>query len=196
VVVHASNAIEFAKHKIDDRSKRLLSFHGKLTFLANKLALEKISQAVLPNLDVNSYEVLVAGAGSEKLRDLYPGMRFVGFVEDIVAYLRSVDLSIFPIEISTGVSDKVLESLAAGVPSIVTHQIAAGLPKIDKLLERGVFVREIAEFSDTIHNYFNIPIGVRQKISDECVDYAKDLHNPEERRALLREYVLSDSVAP
>jgi len=196
VVLHSSNAVEFTKHKIEDRPKKVLSFHGKLSYVANKLALKKISQAVFPKLDVNSYEVQVAGIGSKKLITRHPRIKFVGFVEDIVARIRSVDLSIFPIEISAGVSNKVLESLAAGVPSIITPQVAAGLPKIDKLLERGIYVRGIAEFAGTIHDYFSIPIGIRQKISDECVDYARDLYNPEARRALLREYVLSDAVAP
>jgi glycosyltransferase involved in cell wall biosynthesis len=191
VVLHASNAVEFMEHKIVDRPKKVLSFHGKLSYVANRLALRKISQAILPKLDSNRYEVLVAGAGSEKLRNRHLGIRFVGFVDDIVTYLRSVDLSIFPIEISAGVSNKVLESLAAGVPSIITPQIAAGLPEGDRLLERGIFVREIREFGGAIHNYFRIPLVDRQRISNECIDYASNLQSPARRRILLRGYILN-----
>lgn len=196
VLPHASNAVEFKRRTVREQRKKVLSFHGKLSYVANRLALMKISRVLIPNLDAESYEVQVAGAGAEKLKALHPRIKFVGFVEDIVGHLRSADLSIFPIEISAGLSNKILESLAAGVPAIATPQVAAGLPDISNLLERGIFVREISDFRETIHSYFRIPIEGRQKISDECVNYVESLQVPERRRALLRNYILSDALSP
>lgn len=193
VVVHATNAVGFKTRKIEDHSKRILSFHGKLSYVANKLALSEISNIILPNLDANRYEVQVAGVGAEKLRLSHPQISFRGFVEDITAYLRSVDLSIFPMQISVGVSNKLLESLAAGVPAIVTPQVAGGLPEGDGLQERGIFVREIKGFPDAIESYFQIPLSERQVISDECVAYAQTVHNTERRRKILRECVFQES---
>lgn len=193
VVVHATNAVGFKTRKIEDHSKRILSFHGKLSYVANKLALSEINNTILPKLDSNRYEVQVAGVGAEKLRLSHPQINFRGFVEDITEYLKSVDLSIFPMQISVGVSNKLLESLATGVPAVVTPQVAGGLPEGDVLRERGVFVREIEKFPEAIESYFRMSLSERQEISDECIAYAQGLHNTERRRKILRDCVFQES---
>lgn len=189
VLVHASNAMRFAKRQVQDQPKKILSFHGKLSYIANATALRKIEEAILPHLPDEDYEIHVAGAGSQHLR-MHSRIRKIGYVDDIVDYLRSVDLSMFPMDLSCGLANKVLESLAAGAPAIVTPQVAEGLPNWAVLRERGIYVREIQGFPDAIRAYFALPLPVRQQISDACRDYVKRLHNPDERRALLKRYVL------
>jgi glycosyltransferase involved in cell wall biosynthesis len=194
VLVHASNALEFEKRTLREEGKKVLSFHGKLTYVANRLALKRISQLIVPNLDANEYQVRVAGTGSERLIAEHPRLKFYGFVDDIIAHLGSADLSIFPIEISAGLSNKVLESLAAGVPAVITPQVSAGLPETDNLLERGIFVREVSEFSEAIQEYFRIPLSDRQEFRRECIDYVRNLQRPEPRRALLRDYIFPAAI--
>ena len=191
VMAHSSNAAEFRKREIKDANPKILSFHGKLTYIANRLAVGQLAQSIVPRLDSTRYSLLIAGAGSETLRREYSTLTFTGYIDDIVSHLRSADLSIFPVELSAGLANKVFESLAAGAPVIVTRQLAAGLPASDSLLENGIFVRDIADFVPTIEEYFRLPASRRQSISDSCVDYVERMQNPDQRTQVLKRLVMA-----
>jgi sugar transferase (PEP-CTERM/EpsH1 system associated) len=57
-----------------------------------------------------------------------PGIHVTGTVPDVRSYLWSAAVSVVPLRIARGVQNKVLEGIAAGLPSVITSQVFAGLP--------------------------------------------------------------------
>lgn len=186
VIVHSSNLNVCARRTVVDGTKRVLSFHGKLTYSANVAALGVLQTDIMDRIDSSLYEIWIAGAGSESLSAQYPRLRFRGYVEDIQEHLQSAHLSVLPVEFGGGVSNKALESFAAGVPVVATVQIKDGLPQVESVLEQGLFVRGIRDFPETIENYFRLPLERRQKISETCVEYARRVQDGAERRERLK----------
>jgi GT2 family glycosyltransferase len=188
-LAHNTNAREFREIAVIDKAPRLLSFHGKLSYFANRLALTAIHETILPHLEHDNYIVHIAGRTTPELNKQYPRLRFMGEVSNLTEYLRGMDLSIFPLEVAAGISNKALESLAAGVPIVATPELVEGLPAGDSLLERGIYARAVPDFPEAIRAYFALPLSTRQSISDSCVRYVERLHEPTKRRATLQSYV-------
>jgi glycosyltransferase involved in cell wall biosynthesis len=186
VILHSGHWAPLRRRKVLDRARKVLSFHGKLKYPPNMVALDTLHRDIFQKLNRAEYDVLVAGAGSDKLQGRYPQFRFAGYVEDILTHLRSADLTVLPVEISAGISNKALESLAAGIPVIATPQVAAGLPDSAQLCEAGIFVRSIDDFAGAIEDYFDLSREKKQEIADNCVEYIAHLSNSDRRREHLR----------
>ncbi len=56
------------------------------------------------------------------------GITVTGAVPDVRPYLWDGGVSIAPLKMARGIQNKVLEALAAGLPSVVTSQVLEGLP--------------------------------------------------------------------
>lgn len=188
VVVHCGPSVQPSGRRVIENDPRVLSFHGKLTYSPNIAALGLLRN-ILKKLNSSDYQVIVAGAGADKVQKMYPEFQFVGYVNDIAAHLKSTDLSILPVELNAGISNKALESLSVGVPIVTTPQIAAGLPGCKVIFEEGVFVRHPDEFPETIESYFRMPLASKQAIADKCVSYVEDLCDDAPRREYLRSRV-------
>ena len=57
-----------------------------------------------------------------------PTIEITGAVEDVRPYLWQSALSAVPLTVARGIQNKVLEALAAGLPTVVTPMVSAGLP--------------------------------------------------------------------
>jgi sugar transferase (PEP-CTERM/EpsH1 system associated) len=57
-----------------------------------------------------------------------PSIDVTGTVPDVREYLWRAAVSVAPLSIARGIQNKVLESLAAGLPCVVTPQVLQGLP--------------------------------------------------------------------
>jgi len=65
-----------------------------------------------------------------------PGVRVTGTVPDVRPYLHAAWVSVAPLLVARGVQNKVLEAMAAGVPTIISPAVARGLearPETDTL---------------------------------------------------------------
>jgi hypothetical protein len=51
-----------------------------------------------------------------------------------------------------------------------------GLPALGDLLERGVYVREIPEFTGAIESFARLPLAERQQIADRCHAYVQSIY--------------------
>jgi sugar transferase (PEP-CTERM/EpsH1 system associated) len=56
-----------------------------------------------------------------------PSIEVTGRVDDVRPYLWRAAVSVAPLHVARGTQNKVLESLAAGVPAVITAAVAAGL---------------------------------------------------------------------
>jgi len=174
---------------LSSRRKFVLSFHGKLSYSANLLALKELHDQIGPKLDPDKYELRIIGSCSPQIRKRFPGLAFTGFVPVIEEEVAKSDLSILPLRISVGSPNKVLESLAAGVPIITTANVVEGLPNADRLCEAGIYVRTIENFVKQIDAYCSLDIGSRQAISANCREWARPFCDPNNNRQLWQDLI-------
>jgi glycosyltransferase involved in cell wall biosynthesis len=151
-----------------ERSHLIISFHGKLSYKPNEIALSILNYRVVPRLDQRRFDFRIIGQCPAKFPAVFPNLRFTGYVDSMSDVLSESDLSVFPLTISVGFPNKALESLSAGVPFIATPGVIEGLPAMPELFERGVYVREIDEFPAEIERFSRLSVSERQEISDQC----------------------------
>ena len=111
-------------------------FFGPLSHGANAQAADIIITELAPRLRqaLHPWKVIVAGADADaylrKLKQDTPeGIIFPGFVEDIVALIKSADVVIVPLIAGSGTRYKILEAVAAGRTVISTTVGAEGLDR-------------------------------------------------------------------
>lgn len=121
------------RHDLPDNA-RILLFFGPLGYAPNQQALDRIVSELLPFRDQlgDELHIFVCGGGlpasyrSEKWMQA-TGFHYLGFVEDIDAYLQACDLMINPMESGAGIKTKVIEAIAAGLPVVSTFNGALGV---------------------------------------------------------------------
>lgn len=111
-------------------------FFGPLSHGANAQAADIIITELAPRLQraPHPWTVIVAGADADaylakRKREVPDGVIFTGFVEDIVALIKSADVVIVPLTAGSGTRYKILEAIAAGRTVISTTVGAEGLDR-------------------------------------------------------------------
>jgi glycosyltransferase involved in cell wall biosynthesis len=158
---------------IQQRDRLVISFHGKLSYKPNEIALSLLNNRIAPRLDPARYSFRILGQCPKVFPAKFPALTFTGYVECMHTALSDSDLSVFPLTISVGFPNKALESLAIGVPFIVTPGVIEGLPPMPELLEHGVYVREVDEFPAEIERFSRLSLDERQSISNNCRSYVE-----------------------
>lgn len=110
-----------------------VGFMGSFRADFNLDALCYITDEIWPRvrLAVPEAQLLIAGNGYEgelKARAHAAGGTWLGFVDDLAAYFASLDLLMVPLRFGGGVRIRILEALAAGLPTLATPIAVAGLP--------------------------------------------------------------------
>jgi sugar transferase (PEP-CTERM/EpsH1 system associated) len=106
-------------------------FTGQMDYFPNVDAVDWFAREILPRLAVrvNGLRFVIVGRRpSEAVRRLgnLPGVEVTGEVEDVRPYLGRAAVFVAPLRIARGVQNKVLESMASGVPVAMTSEVAAG----------------------------------------------------------------------
>ena len=60
-----------------------------------------------------------------------PGVVVTGSVPDVGRYLARASVSVIPVRIARGIQNKLLEAMAAGLPTVVTTAAGAGVEAMD-----------------------------------------------------------------
>ncbi|TLZ68981.1 MAG: glycosyltransferase family 4 protein [Methanobacteriota archaeon] len=109
----------------------ILLFFGSFKYAPNREALEYIDRVLAPSLEKKGFhgEIRIAG------RDIpgfafHPSIRVLGFVPHLLEAIRSADLCIVPVWHGAGVLTKVLDCMAAGVPTVLSPFAADGVPEV------------------------------------------------------------------
>lgn len=105
----------------------ILSYFGDLTLPNNYNGLHWFCDKVLTELSGDSFELHVAGKGSEQF-SAYDRVRACGFVDDIDAFVCASQIVVAPIFSGAGVKIKVLDAIGYGKPLITTPKGAEGFP--------------------------------------------------------------------
>jgi glycosyltransferase involved in cell wall biosynthesis len=89
----------------------------------------------------------------QALADPNAHITVVGAVPDVAPYLWNAAVSVAPLQMARGIQNKVLEAIAAGLPTVVTPIVSEGLPSLVLLACR---VAESAQvFADAVVTFLD-----------------------------------------
>lgn len=109
-----------------------LLFVGHLDVRHNIDAAWYMAEEIMPLIlhELPQCELQIVGAGSgQKVAGLdeLPGVRVVGFVPDLRTVFADSAVSVAPLRFSAGIQNKVIESMAAGLPVVTSSSVSAGI---------------------------------------------------------------------
>jgi len=130
-VVTIPNVCDIAELAAVDRSPRpaRILFVGRMSYEPNIVAVEEFVFKVLPHLRVSrpGLEFRIVGAApNRRVQRLAgdPQVSVTGFVPDLRAELSSATISLCNVPVAGGTQNKILESMAAGLP-VVANRVTA-----------------------------------------------------------------------
>jgi len=138
----------------------LVTFVGRMDYYPNQQAVLWFCQSVLPLLQARRPGVrfsIVGAAPSPQIRRLaqQPGIEVTGTVDDVRPYVLRAALSVAPLQIARGTQNKILESLAMGVPVVVSREAAGG---VDAVADEHILVADGAgEFARAVSRLLEQP---------------------------------------
>jgi sugar transferase (PEP-CTERM/EpsH1 system associated) len=114
-----------------------ISFVGRMDYYPNQQCMLDFCRSTLPLIRARRPEVklLIVGAQpSREVRELgsLPGVTVTGSVPDVRPYVRRSALMVAPLQIARGTQNKLLESMAMGVPVVTSAAAAGGVDALDR----------------------------------------------------------------
>jgi glycosyltransferase involved in cell wall biosynthesis len=135
VVIPNGVALEPLAREPDAGGRPLLLFTGNLSFAPNVAAAVVLVREVLPAVKTRHPGARVALVGANPPAAVSslagPDVEVTGFVEDIRPHLARASCFVAPLTQGTGMRNKVLEAMAAGVPVVSTPLGCEGIGAID-----------------------------------------------------------------
>lgn len=117
------------------RGSRIV-FHGIMSYEPNVVAAQFLAREVLPRVRARRSEAHLALVGRQpapevRALDALEGVTVTGGVDDVVPWLGGSRAYACPMLSGTGIKNKLLEAMAAGLPCVVTPLAAQGLDVAD-----------------------------------------------------------------
>lgn len=127
---------EFFFEKIDSKKEFDIIFTGNMSYFPNVQAAKFLVEEILPLLYSIYPELKICLAGASPNKEVLAlkskNVEVTGFVEDIRVYLAKSKLFVAPLFYGSGLQNKLLESMAAKLPTIcTTHNNSALKAKED-----------------------------------------------------------------
>lgn len=125
--------LERFSYRRDGRKAATIAFSGNMSYFPNVDAAEWFADRVLPRvLDLRpDAEFLIAGANPHarlrRIADRNPAVVLTGFVPRMEQVLQAATLAVAPMRSGTGIQNKVIEAMAAGLPAVVSNFAMGGL---------------------------------------------------------------------
>jgi sugar transferase (PEP-CTERM/EpsH1 system associated) len=115
-----------------------ICFLGRMDYFPNQDAMRWFCEGVFPPLRAQrpAATLTIVGAGpSRAVRRLgeRPGIRVTGSVADVRPYAQRAAVTVAPMTIARGTQNKILESLAMGVPVVASEVAAHGTETVPEL---------------------------------------------------------------
>jgi len=119
----------------DHYDAELIAFVGRMDYYPNQQAVRDFCRDVLPKIQKRrpALRFEVVGADPpQSVRELanLPGVTVTGFVPDVRPYVAQAALTVAPLTIARGTQNKVLESMAMGVPVVCSPQVSQGVDAV------------------------------------------------------------------
>lgn len=110
----------------------LLVFVGRMDYFPNQQAMLYFCDEVLPRLRARRPGTRLKIVGAEPSKEILrlrerPGIEVTGTVPDVRNHVRSAAVSVAPLQIARGTQNKILESMAMGIPVVCSKEAAGGV---------------------------------------------------------------------
>lgn len=123
------NPLAFAGDAVGASSasaRRRVGFIGSLDYPPNEASLRQFFDRYSEALAAASVEVVVAGFGSERVREWGVGATVLGQVDSPADLYSRVDAAIVPVDHGGGIKIKAIEALSYGIPVFATEHVRSG----------------------------------------------------------------------
>jgi sugar transferase (PEP-CTERM/EpsH1 system associated) len=178
IVVTSGVDTDFFPSSVTTRQKNLV-FTGVMDYFANVDAVLYFCKEILPLIKEEHSDIkffIVGRNPTAAVRSLgtIKGVFVTGYVQDIREYLHKAVVSIVLLRIAQGVQNKILESMASGLPVVTTSKAALSLraqPGRDIL---------IADTPEDFSNKVSMLLkdnSLRRRIGESARKYVEENHN-------------------
>lgn len=132
VIPNGVDASYFTRPVQGPESSRVIAFLGRMDYYPNIDGILYFVHDILPIIQkaIPDVHLRVIGSNpSQRIRDLarLPGVTVTGHVPDVRPYLADAAVAIAPLRLARGTQNKILESMAMGIPVVATPQAAKGI---------------------------------------------------------------------
>ena len=182
----------FQPEKTDYQKNRII-FTGNMPYYANYDAAIYFTKEIFPLIikKVPDAEFFIVGQKPpQKIKSLESKNIFVtGFVPDIKnEYLKSA-VNVAPMRFGAGTLNKVIESIALGVPVVATSMAIGGLPEV---LYKYIFIADDpVNFAEAVIKIINNPL-IREELVEEGKTVIKEMLSWEKIVSDFESYLLSE----
>jgi glycosyltransferase involved in cell wall biosynthesis len=170
-----------------------VAFIGNFAHAPNRDAARWLIDEIMPLVWREAPEVQCLIAGSDFTADLRrqlarPGVAVLGRVEHLSELFERVRLTVAPLRFGAGLKDKILRSMAAGLPCVGTAEAFSGMPKLPADIVsmcQGESASDLAAAIVAMHR--------REETNTRCADrglsYVAEFYNQDRIDALMRDLV-------
>ena len=161
------------------RDPDTLIFSGKMSYHANISMVRYLVNEIMPLVWRERPQVRLIVAGKDPTPDIRkmaenPLIEVTGTVEDIRPFLWRSTIAVAPLVYGAGVQNKILESMAVGLPVVTTSKAVVSLRVTPG---RDILVGDTAqEFSEKVLYLFENP-DIRRKIGEAGHAYVQKCHD-------------------
>jgi sugar transferase (PEP-CTERM/EpsH1 system associated) len=135
VIPNGVDGIYFHPNGGPAKAKPTIVFLGRMDYYPNIDGVLDFTKNVLPIIraSVPDVEFRIIGSNPtpaiDQLRQL-PGVIVTGHVPDVRPFLNDATVSVAPLRMARGTQNKILESMAMGIPVVATPQAAKGIQAV------------------------------------------------------------------
>jgi O-antigen biosynthesis protein len=168
-----------------------LAFIGSFAFAPNVDAARWLVQEIMPLVWRKAPEVQCLIVGSDLSEELRcelarPGVDVLGRVDRLADVFERIRLTVAPLRFGAGIKDKVLRSMAAGLPSVGTAEAFRGLHALPVAIAgmcQGETVSEVAAAIVRMHRNEN----ANARCAEAGLSYVAESYNSSRINDLIRE---------
>ncbi len=126
---------EFFEPTLEPYDPNGVCFIGRMDYYPNQQAMLEFCRSVYPELRKRRPEITLTIVGAEPSREILrlgelPGVTVTGTVPDVRDYVRRAAVTVAPLQIARGTQNKILESMAMGVPVVCSTLASRGVDAV------------------------------------------------------------------
>ncbi|MEE4384476.1 MAG: TIGR03087 family PEP-CTERM/XrtA system glycosyltransferase [Pseudomonadales bacterium] len=119
----------------EDYDRRAISFVGRMDYYPNQECMLRFCRQILPLLKLRVPDLKLYIVGAEPSRVILDlaridGVTVTGSVPDVRPYVRRTAAMVAPLAIARGTQNKILESMAMGVPVVSSPSASGGIDAV------------------------------------------------------------------
>jgi hypothetical protein len=135
VIPNGVDCAYFSPNGTGRRAGPVIVFLGRMDYFPNIDGVRYFVESVFPLIRAKAPEAefrIVGSEPSRQIRELarIPGVQVTGHVPDVRTYLKDAAVSVAPLRIARGTQNKILESMAMGIPVVSTPEAAKGISAV------------------------------------------------------------------